>query len=180
MKRILIVVDVQNGFARTPDTKKVSLKIEELLCRKLFDVVIATKYVNGSNSIYERLFNWNGLVDAEQQKLAGNIEEYVDCVVKKTIYNCVDVSFIQKLCQMNDGEYPTEVYVVGIDTDCCVLTVATSLFEHNIRPIVLLNYCYSNGGDNSHQAGILCMRRLIGDKQLVHLELKEIEDFDKI
>ena len=67
---------------------------------------------------------------------------------------------------MNDGLLPDKVFVIGVDTDCCVLTTATGLFEHNVRPVVLSQYCNSNGGEESHKAGLLCMSRLIGKKQI--------------
>lgn len=60
----------------------------------------------------------------------------------------------------------TEAYIAGIDTDCCVLATAISLFEHNIRPVVLEQYCVSNGGDVSHQAAITVLERTIGLNQI--------------
>ena len=69
---------------------------------------------------------------------------------------------------------------MGADTDCCVLTTATTLFEHNIRPVVLTSYCASNGGDKSHEAGVLCMKRLIGKGQLVDIEIDKTTDINEI
>jgi nicotinamidase-related amidase len=88
----------------------------------------------------------------------------------------VNPNFIQRLCQLNGGEFPECVFIVGIDTDCCVLSIATALFETNIRPIVLTGYCASNGGMESHDAGIQCMKRLIGERQLMEKEILSIED----
>lgn len=85
-------------------------------------------------------------------------------------------TFLQRLCQLNDGQLPRKVYLAGVDTDCCVLTTATSLFENNIRPIVLTKYCASNGGPQSHEAGILCLKRLIGEKQLFHKTITSRQD----
>ncbi|WP_416373322.1 isochorismatase family protein [Mycoplasmopsis fermentans] len=31
---------------------------------------------------------------------------------------------------------PEEIYICGIDTDCCVQATAVNLFEKRIRPIV--------------------------------------------
>ena len=170
MKNIVIVVDMQNGFSRYPQTQKLSQNIAQLLDRKLFDVVIATKFLNDKNSIYEKLFDWKKLESEEEQKIPDNILKNVDYVVEKYIYNCVNTNFIQRLCQLNGGIYPEKVFVIGVDTDACVLTIATTLFENNIRPIVLTKYCYSNGGESSHKAGILSMKRLIGERQLVDIE----------
>ena len=58
--------------------------------------------------------------------------------------------------------------------------MATALFECSIRPIVLTKYCASNGGAESHNAGITCMKRLIGEKQLIHEEITSIEDLEAI
>ena len=180
MKNILIVVDVQNGFARQEQTKAIAEKIRGLLERRLFDHVIATKFLNFDNSIYEQLFNWKRLKTDDDRKLYGTLEQYADAVFEKTVYTCVNPHFLQRLCQLNDGKYPEKVFICGIDTDCCVLKVATDLFENNIRPIVLTDYCASNGGQESHNAGILCMKRLISEKQLIHGEDMTKEDIEKI
>ncbi|WP_352399414.1 isochorismatase family protein [Anaerotignum sp.] len=178
MKKILVVVDMQNGFAIYDQTINLTEEIRKLLKRKLFDVVIATRFINDDNSIYEKLFGWNRLKTKEERELADGYEKYVDCVLDKSVYTCVNSSFIQKLCQLNDGIYPEEVFIVGADTDCCVLAIATGLFECNIRPIVLTKYCDSNGGTASHNAGLLCMKRLIGENQLVDREILLKEDLN--
>lgn len=180
MKDIVIVVDMQKGFARYEQTKKLTEKIAELLDRKVFDCVIATKFLNDDNSTYENLLEWHRLKTDDEQEIAPSIMKNVDYVFEKYIYNCVTPTFIQKLCQVNDGIYPEKVYVVGADTDCCVLSIATALFENNIRPIVLTNYCDSNGGPKSHDAGIACMKRLIGSKQLVDIKIETKDDLRKI
>lgn len=176
MKNLLIVVDMQKGFARYDQTKELTKKIAELLDRRLFDSVIATRFLNDDDSMYEKMFEWHRLKTEEECAIAPEIEKYVDVVFDKYIYNCVTPNFIQKLCQLNGGEYPEKVFVVGADTDCCVMTIATALFENNIRPVVLTYYCDSNGGPDSHRAGITCLERLIGAGQLVDKELLEKKD----
>ncbi len=89
-------------------------------------------------------------------------------------------NFIQRLCQLNDGVFLEKVFVVGVDTDCCVMMLATALFEYNIRSIVLTKYCASNGGTESHNAGKTCMKRLIGEKQLIQEEITSVEDLEAI
>lgn len=173
MKNILLVVDMQNGFARYEQTIQLTEKIRKLLDLEVFDSVVATRFLNDTNSIYERLFGWKRLETEDERALASGYEDHIDFVFDKYVYNCINASFIQKLCQLNDGKYPEKIFVIGADTDCCVLTIATGLFENNIRPIVLTNYCDSNGGPESHRAGILCMKRLIGEKQLIDIELNK-------
>ncbi len=180
MKNILIVVDMQNGFARYEQTIELSERIKEFLERDLFDIVIATRFLNDNNSMYEKMFGWKQLKTEEERMVPEEIAKHVNYYADKYIYNCVNANFIQRLCQLNDGEYPKQVFVIGADTDCCVMTIATSLFENNIRPIVLTKYVDSNGGPDSHNAGLLVMKRLIGANQLVDYDPKTKQELEKI
>ena len=180
MKNILLIIDMQKGFERYEQTLALNEKILELLKLKVFDSVVATRFLNDNNSIYEQLLNWKRLKKEEERDIDARYIKFVDVIFDKYIYNCVNDSFIQKLCQLNEGKYPEKVLIVGADTDCCVLTTATTLFEHNIRPVVLTSYCASNGGDKSHEAGILCMKRLIGKGQLVDIEIDKTTDINEI
>lgn len=180
MKNILIVVDMQRGFLGYGKAAQLTNRVIELLDTGIFDAVIATRFLNDENSIYEKLFNWKHLETEDERAIPDEIMEYVDYVSDKHIYNCVNASFIQRLCQLNGGDYPEKVFVVGVDTDCCVLTIATSLYENNIRPIVLTQYVDSNGGKESHEAGLLCMKRLIGEKQLSDVIPETIDDLDNV
>ena len=130
--------------------------------------------------MYEKMFGWKQLKTEEERMVPEEIAKHVNYYADKYIYNCVNANFIQRLCQLNDGEYPKQVFVIGADTDCCVMTIATSLFENNIRPIVLTKYVDSNGGPDSHNAGLLVMKRLIGANQLVDYDPKTKQELEKI
>lgn len=166
-KKILIVVDVQTGFVKNLETKRVTRDIIKLLNDKNFDKVIATKFINLDNSPYEEYMNWDKLKDEPEINLIKEIESHADTIIPKSIYSCVNTVFIQMLKTLNSGQVPEEVFIVGMDTDCCVLKIATDLFEFGIRPIVLEKYCTSTGGIESHKAGIKCLERLIGKEQIV-------------
>lgn len=176
MKNIVLVIDMQNGFARYEQTIELREKIAKLLEAQVFDGVVATRFLNDDHSTYERLLGWTRLKDHEERALDERYVQYIDATCDKYIYNGVTPNLLQKLAQLNDGTTPEKVFIVGADTDCCVLITATSLFEHNIRPVVLTNYCASNGGDASHEAGLLCMKRLIGEKQLVDVTIDKNTD----
>lgn len=72
------------------------------------------------------------------------------------------------------------IFICGADTDCCVLKTATDLFEQSVMPIVLTEYCDSNGGPESHKSGIMVMDRLIGKKSIVADKITSKEDIEKI
>lgn len=180
MKNILILVDMQNGFTKKGRTLELAYKVEKLLKAKCFDYVVATKFLNYDNSIYEKLFDWHQLKTDDERALCKNFEEYADVIFEKTTYTCVNPAFLQRMCQLNDGIYPERLFIAGVDTDCCVLKTATDLYESNIRPIVLTHYCDSTGGLESHQAGILCLKRLIGERQLFSGEISSKDDLNTL
>lgn len=169
--KILIVVDVQNGFIKTFANADMVNKITNLAESNKFDKVIATKFINYTDSMFEKCFNWSEFKTPEQTDLSAPLEAITDEVFTKTTYNCVNDKFIELLIQLNNDKMPEKVYLCGLDTDACVLATAIGLFEHNIVPVVLENYCFSTGGEQYHKAGIKCLERTIGRNQIQKLDM---------
>lgn len=178
MKNILIVIDMQNGFNRYEQTQILANKIIELTNSGIFDKIIATRFRNKEGSQYTRIINWRRLIDNNEVELVKGIS--ADIIVDKWIYTCVNDDFMSLLKQCNDGEMPKHVFICGADTDCCVLKTSVDLFEKGLMPIVLTEYCDSNAGPKSHEAGLLVMRRLIGNKCLVSDEISTKQDLENI
>ena len=148
--------------------------------RELFDVVIATKYWNEEGSIICRLMDWHGLCTEEEQDLRPEIKEYVDYITEKNTFSSMTDELKDLLREVNGGELPEHVFVIGYDTECCVLTTATDLFEMGVRPIVLTQYCGSHDGERYHQAGITSLEHRIGPKFLRGEKLETKEDVEHI
>lgn len=173
MKKILIVVDIQNGFIRYEQTKKVAQKIIDLVNENIFDEVIATRFINSEGSQYTKFIGWHRLINEPDISLLDELK--TDYVVDKKVYTCVNEKFLEFLKEINDGELPKHIFVVGVDTDCCVLKTSIDLFEHFIMPIVLTKYCDSNGGPESHFAGLKVMERTIGTKCIIPGDVNKYE-----
>lgn len=158
--KCLFVIDVQNGFV-SDKTKSILPQIEQLMSD--FDgEIIATQFVNTADSGFTSIMHWGRLRTTPETDLLPFVKENATHIVKKETYSaCTDE--VMRLLRENNV---SEVYISGIDTDCCVLATAINLFEHNIRPVVLTRYCASNGGMASHQAAITVMERAIGLKQI--------------
>ena len=178
MKNILIVVDVQNGFNRYEQTHILVDKIAKLTNSGLFDKIIATRFRNKEGSQYTKFLNWHRLIDDNDIELVKGIK--ADIVVDKWIYTCINEQFMSLLKQINDNELPTHIFICGADTDCCVIKIATDIFEQGIMPIVLSEYCDSNAGPLSHDAGLLVMKRLIGKNSIVSNVIASKEDIQNI
>jgi nicotinamidase-related amidase len=67
----------------------------------------------------------------------------------------------------------SEVSVVGIDTDMCVLKIAMDAFDLGIEPVVLVDCCASTAGLQAHLAGLAILSRNIGPHQLRLTKLHE-------
>ena len=92
------------------------------------------------------------------------VESLSSAVIRKTTYTACTEDVLSLLRENSIDE----VYICGIDTDCCVLASAIGLFEQNIRPVVLEYYCASNGGKKSHEAALTVLERTIGKQQIIH------------
>lgn len=173
MKNILILVDMQNGFCKNIQTRKIVSRIKTLLKAKTFDIVIATRFLNTPNSPFVKILNWNEMVENnpmtkyenKETKIVNSLKKYISAVIFKRSCYGTDKDLIELLIDITNKK-PKQVFIAGVDTDCCVLATAISLFENGIRPIVLTKYCASNGGKKSHKAGLTCLKRLIGAHNL--------------
>lgn len=180
MNNILILVDVQNGFVKTPYAEESFTRICDLLERKIFDTVIATKYWNEEGSIIWRLMDWKDLCTEEEQDLRPEIKPYVDYITTKNTYSSMNDEMISLLKKLSSGALPEHVFVLGYDTECCVLATAADLFELGVRPLVLTRYCGSHDGEKYQQAGIISMEHLIGPKFLIDERLETRQDVERI
>lgn len=151
----LLIIDVQKGFIG-PDTAHVPGVVEAL--QERYRCVAASKFINHLNSPHRKFLDWNRLQPgAEETELA--FKPRPDAFVfEKPQYSAISYDLLRWV-HLNGL---SEVHVCGIDTEICVLTSATALFEVSIKPVVLEWACASGGGPEGHAAGLVALRRLIG------------------
>lgn len=164
----LIIIDVQNGFVNTPKGKDITSKIAQLLKFHPFNTVIATKFINSPDNPLSKLMGWTGMTSYEEQCLAPEIKLFVDIEVEKHTYSCVSDEFLERLKKSNFGKLPEKVFIVGCDTDACVLHSAIDLFEQGIEPYILMDYCFSSNGKEANDAGGTVLKNSIGEKFLIY------------
>ncbi len=162
MKSCIFVVDVQNGFV-TQSTEHVVKRIESLLNQSIFDFVVFTRFLNTLDSPWVKFLNWQDLISEQQRQLADCLQPFAKVVFDKKAYSSINQETIAFLKQNTIDT----VFVCGIDTDCCVMATAVDLFEQLIHPYVLAHYSASNGGQESHDAAIRVLSRLIGTNNVV-------------
>lgn len=180
MKQILLAVDVQKGFVVPGANDAALANIDRLLDADLFDTVIATAYRNYEGSPIIRFMGWDSLFAEEEIALAGKIAEKHDHLLYKSTYSACNAQLLELLKAENGGELPGHVFLVGMDTECCVLATATDLFEAGVRPIALTLYCGASGGEGQHLAGVRSMASLVGSNNLFHREIASRADLDAV
>ncbi len=165
--RVLLLIDVQSGFVCSDETRAARDAIVQILRGGRFSHVVATLYMNFEGSMFERLLGWKGMTMPSEQRIDPQVEPYLNEVKIKTTYSCFGKSSLDWLSPTEGPVPPEEVYIAGMDTDCSVLANALQLMDRGIRPVVLVDCCASTGGQAAHEAGLLIMRRALGERQLV-------------
>lgn len=159
----LLVIDYQEGFI-TENTKHI---VDPLNCflmnrNQEFDLVIGTKFINPADSNFRSLIHWDKLTNEPETCLLDSVNDVASVIVEKGTYSAaVEVSKILLEKELN------RVYVVGVDTDVCVLHTAAGLFDLGFTPIVLASLCATNGGDEAQTAAIPLLGRTVGTAQVL-------------
>ena len=160
MKKLLLVIDVQNDFIND-NTKDYVNKIEKLINSNKYDEIVFTKFINNENSKWYKELNYKGCIDKQGQDIVIDTQEYK--IFEKTIYSALN-NELRKFIKENDIE---QIYLCGFDTDACVLKTALDLFENNYEVYVLKDYCMCSKGVEFNNIIINNLKRLIGKDKII-------------
>lgn len=160
MSKALLIVDVQNGFVNEK-TKHIPKLVEKL--QYDYSFVIATRFINLPDSPYRKLIKWEHLSpETDEIELAFKPKEGT-VIIDKYIYSCIDERFILLLKENGIDA----VDICGIDTDICVTKCAVDLFERNIIPYVLKDFCATHADAEIQEAALVILARYIGKSQII-------------
>lgn len=160
MKKLLLVIDVQNDFINE-HTKDTLIKIKELINSNRYDLTAFTRFINNENSIWYKKLNYKGCMTKEQQAIA--IDTKNNKIFDKKIYTAVNDE-LKDYIRENDI---SQIYLCGFDTDACIQKTAIDLFEQNYDVYVLKDYCMSHAGKEIHDLYIQNLSRLIGKNKII-------------
>lgn len=113
MNNLLLVVDLQNDFINE-STAFLKEKIKQLINSKEYSNVVFSQFINSTDSKYIKLFNWYGCTTKEGMTIA--IETGNNYILKKDTYTCLN----DELKRYIKDNKVDEIYICGIDTECCV------------------------------------------------------------
>ncbi|GLW31227.1 cysteine hydrolase [Actinoplanes regularis] len=163
---VLVVVDVQNGFIRPPSAPVVPI-IADLVERwqQAGGEVVFTRYLNYPGSPFERMIHWEKLQESPEIDIVPELASLADksIMLDKKIYSL----FSTEGARLVREKGWQDLYICGIATESCVLKTAVDAFELDLTPWVLAEASASHAGQEAHDAGMLVIRRFIGQGQII-------------
>lgn len=134
--KVLLVVDVQNGFMKNDKYKELSNKIDEYIAKSSYDKIIFTKFINDKlkNPLYQDRMSWGKLTTEAQQEFSVKVPSNA-IVMEKYGYGLTreNLDYIDSL-------KVDEIDVCGLESEACVYAVALQLWDMGIYPNILAKY----------------------------------------
>ena len=157
---LLLVIDLQNAFIND-NTNHLIKKINNLIHNSRYDNIVFTRFINNNDSIWTKKLNYNECISDESKKIV--IDTNNNLVIDKNIYS----AFTDKLKKYIIDNNIKNIYLCGIDTECCVLKTALDLFENGYNIYVLKEYCACTRGITRHNNAIEILKSNIGEKYVI-------------
>lgn len=134
--------------------------LAQLVARWPQDRLFYLRYRNYPDSLFARHLDWHDFIAGENIDLVPEVYVKDAPVFEHYGYRPPD-ELIARLKQFG------AVNICGVDTDACVMAAVFALWDAEIQPIVLADYCMSSGGKQFHLAALDLMLRQFGTKCVV-------------
>ena len=157
---LLLIIDLQNEFINKNTSKSIA-DITSLINSNKYDKVLFTKFINSENNpVYKRL-DYRGFIDENSKKICIDTSNYD--VIEKNTYT----AYNNELKNYIKNNNIKNIYICGIDVECCVLVTVLNLFENNYNVYVLKDYVYCTHGEKRKNNALEILKRNIGTKNLL-------------
>ena len=157
---LLLVIDLQKAFINE-NTIDVVERIDKLIKDNKYDNVIFTRFINNDNSIWVKKLKYEGCISNESKRIV--LDTNNNLVIDKNIYS----AFSRQLKKYISDNKIDNIYLCGIDTECCILKTAFDLFENGYNVYVLKDYCACTLGEIRHNNAIEILKRNIGEEYVI-------------
>lgn len=182
MKKILLVIDVQNDFVfgalGSPEAQEAAKKVVQLVTDERFEVIATVDHHRPKprlRTIEEEAIPPHCIAHSPGAALYEGIAEHVDYVIKKNRFACdhsdirthLQTIFTRRSSEVLTGEEGSpreELFICGLCTDVCVISNALmlrSIFPH-IKITVLADACAGTRPEK-HKAALDVMESCLID-----------------
>jgi nicotinamidase-related amidase len=163
MSEPLIIVDVQSGFINE-FTHHIPQRVARLIERNEYAPVLFTQFINVPDGPYQRFLDWHSCSQEPEISIVPELQPWAK---PERVFSKIGLCGIpDNLASYLRDQHLKRVFLVGIDTDMCVLKMAMDVFDIGIEPIVLTDCCASTAGLQAHLAGLAVLSRNIGALRL--------------
>lgn len=160
MNSLLLIIDLQKVFINK-NTRKLPKKINKIINDKKYNKVAFTRFNNFDDSIYVKKLKWKKCINVDDKKIMIDVGN--NKVFNKYVYSAVNEEFIKFIKENNI----TNIYLCGIDIECCVLKTAIDLFELGYNVYVLKDYCTCTHGIIRKNNALKIIKRCIGKDNVI-------------
>ena len=160
MSSLLLIIDLQKDFIND-NTKHILSRIENTISEKRYDNIAFTRYINSTHNICYKKLDFKGCLSEEGQKIAIDSNSYK--VIDKEAYT----GYVEELKNYLIEKDIKEIYLCGLNTDCCVLKTALDLFEAGYEVYVLKDLCASTEGNQLHLNALEIIKNNIGKQYIL-------------
>tara|TARA_B100000686_G_scaffold354396_1_gene464418 strand:+ start:7085 stop:7582 length:498 start_codon:yes stop_codon:yes gene_type:complete len=153
----LLIVDMQTVFLK--QSSHLIEAVQDLVAKWPEKDLYWLQYRNHPGSLFEKHLNWSdAIVSPDIDLIEGPGQD------KKHVHYGYGPP--PELIAHIQANYK-RAYVCGMDTDACVFATMLRLWDNDIRPLLLTDYCASSGGGQFHDAALAIMQRQFGTDTLV-------------
>ena len=154
---------MQSGFINE-FTHHIPQRVARLIQRDEYAPLLFTRFVNAPDGPYQRFLDWHSCDSEPETKIVPELEPWAK---SETVFSKLGLCGIpDELASYLREQRFERIFLVGIDTDMCVLKLAMDFFDMGIEPIVLTDCCASTAGLQAHLAGLAVLSRNIGANRL--------------
>lgn len=171
-KRVLIIVDVQQGFSRGENSKVIE-SIKHVILNGGYDLFVEATFHAEKDSLWDKQTGWIFKYEPTISEIGAVLpKERTISVIKTTKSVFAEHG---ELFDKFRNEGIEEVHLVGFDTNDCVLASAFDSFDAGFFTYVLEEGTGSSNGESVHEYAIAILRHvdmtnhseLITDKNII-------------
>ncbi len=167
MSDLLLVMDVQNAFAKPSTEPVIEIAKQSLDVAREHNVPVAfTRFINTQQRNFVRRLHWSQCMSEPDNLLVDGLAKDGETVFEKFYYT----AFTEEFEEYRWKNKVRRLFIMGFDTEAGVLKTALDAFERDMHPIVIMDGCASVGGQDRHEAGLLALRKTIGFTNVIHAD----------
>jgi len=162
MSSIILVIDFQQCF----NTEEIEDDVRRLTKSTDYPI-ISLEFKNREGSIFEEELNYKDSIKPKEPEW---LIRRSDRIFDRFGY---DATRSEEFSRYLSNKRVERCYIVGVETDACVLSTAMGLFDMGIQPIVIKNCCTTEASNYIEKSALDILERNIGHQNVIRLDAME-------